>query len=162
MKRPVPLPLLFLLLALPVCAQIPCAREETSRLPAYNDQETDPSREARFEIRRCVASGLVRVLLFEREARRPAVDFQFQDRLRATYHSFNVLVTQTIGGSGSTVRVFWFQRGKAQSPVEEDAQGDFRIQHDDKNDLIVHVPPSRHRLTDRQLRFPVQAAPDQP
>ncbi|MEP7364039.1 MAG: hypothetical protein ABI972_12350 [Acidobacteriota bacterium] len=133
----------------------PCA-EQVSRFPAYSNQEVAPQFEARFELRRCPWSNLIRVLQFERGAKRPAVDFQIPDSTRATYHSFNVLVTQTVGGSGSAVRMFWFKRGKAQEIVEEDAQSNFQIRVNDKGELVVEVPVRRGRTGPGIFRFPIE------
>ena len=134
----------------------PCDDEDISRFPAYGMQEAARGHEARFELRRCGAIGIVRVLMFERGAMKPSVDFPLVDTWPTIYHYRNVLVVQAPGGVSSVVRVFWFRRGKAQVPVAEDTQGNFRAQVIDQRMIAVDVPPHRGRPTTRRLRFPLE------
>jgi hypothetical protein len=107
-------------------------------VPALNPSQP------RFEIRQCEGSGNSQIAAFEARAKKPAI---LLDRLELWpaslfVHIANVLVLQTIGGSGSAVYILSFVGGKTQEVIGADTRDTAKVHVDEvQGKVIVDVPP---------------------
>ena len=140
----------------PASTQPPICDDHVVVLPAYLGEDELPlSRRHRFEIREC-KGGRTHLLQINSLGEIELVDVK-DVWPRSLYHSYNTLVVQTLGGSGSAVYILQFQRGAVIKPRVYSTRGNISIRTDiSSGDVIITIPPDNDSEKTRQVRLVIE------